>query len=374
MYWMHKRQITIVILFLALISKDNIVFAQGNSDTASFNEAYRQYNELSSQGEFRESLPYARQALTYGRRINEGVNQTTAALSHNYALNLYRVAQYDEAIDEFETTINEYREVYGEESEALASALFDAGVTYAATRFRPREARRNIRDSVSIISDLYGERSITFGDMSMRAGIVLLDEAGLVDDADSYLENSLEIYEQEYGNTNINTALANFYLGKLNFIERRRTQAAEYLTKAVEGLRGDEEGRNRQLLLTARGFLVQIYEARGDSELATEQLLLISQAVPPSGEADAVPIYTEPPEYPARAARRGIQGWVQVAFTLDELGYPRNPTVVDAEPYDIFDDASLRVITKFRFAPFIEDGEPVAKDNVQYVFRFVLND
>ncbi len=89
-------------------------------------------------------------------------------------------------------------------------------------------------------------------------------------------------------------------------------------------------------------------------------------------DGEMLPLVNVTPQYPTRAASRGIQGWCQVSFTVTETGGVRDVVVVDAEPRNIFDSSSIRAAEKFKFQPKVVDGEGVAVPNVQYVFRYQL--
>lgn len=91
-------------------------------------------------------------------------------------------------------------------------------------------------------------------------------------------------------------------------------------------------------------------------------------------DGEMLPLVNIQPTYPTRAAQRGIEGWAQVAFTVTETGGVRDVIVVDAEPPGMFDQASIRAAERFRFQPRVVNGEPVAVPNVQYVFRFQLEE
>ena len=91
-------------------------------------------------------------------------------------------------------------------------------------------------------------------------------------------------------------------------------------------------------------------------------------------DGEMLPLVNVVPQYPTRAASRGIEGWCQVAFTVDGDGNVVEDTivVVDAEPPNIFDRSSIRAAARFKFQPRVQDGVGVAVPNVQYVFRYVL--
>lgn len=91
-------------------------------------------------------------------------------------------------------------------------------------------------------------------------------------------------------------------------------------------------------------------------------------------DGEMLPLVNVTPQYPTRAASRGIQGWCQVSFTVDGDGnvVEDTITVVDAEPAGIFDRTSVRAAARFKFQPRVQDGVGVPVANVQYVFRYVL--
>ena len=93
-------------------------------------------------------------------------------------------------------------------------------------------------------------------------------------------------------------------------------------------------------------------------------------------DGDFLPLVAIAPQYPTRAAQRGIEGWCLVSFTVNGLGNVEEESivVVDAEPSSIFDRSSIRAATRFKFQPRVVDGQGVAVEGVQYVFRYELED
>ena len=72
-----------------------------------------------------------------------------------------------------------------------------------------------------------------------------------------------------------------------------------------------------------------------------------------------IPLSRQPPEYPYRAARRGIEGWVRVAFDVNESGNVENAEVVESDPPGVFDIAATRAVSRWRFKPRVIDGKAV---------------
>jgi protein TonB len=114
-------------------------------------------------------------------------------------------------------------------------------------------------------------------------------------------------------------------------------------------------------------------------ERATVQIdtgLDLSSASISATDGDYLPLVAIAPQYPTRAAQRGIEGWCLVSFTVDGLGNVVEDTivVVDGEPQGEFDRSSIRAATRFKFQPRVKNGEGIAVPGVQYLFRYQLED
>jgi periplasmic protein TonB len=89
-------------------------------------------------------------------------------------------------------------------------------------------------------------------------------------------------------------------------------------------------------------------------------------------DRDVVPVVRVPPDYPATAQKRGIEGWVQIQFSVTAAGGVRDAIVVAAEPAGVFEDAALKAIARWRYNPRIDGGVAVERVGLQTVIRFEL--
>jgi protein TonB len=89
-------------------------------------------------------------------------------------------------------------------------------------------------------------------------------------------------------------------------------------------------------------------------------------------DSDAVPVVRVNPQYPIRAAERGIEGWVELKFTITASGTVKDPVVIAAKPARIFDSEALRAISKWRYNPKVVDGKPVERTGMKVRLRFRL--
>ena len=104
--------------------------------------------------------------------------------------------------------------------------------------------------------------------------------------------------------------------------------------------------------------------------------LELSNASISATDGDYLPLVAIAPQYPTRAAQRGVEGWCLVSFTVDGQGnvIEETITVVDAEPQGMFDRSSERAAARFKFQPRVVDGQGVEVPGVQYLFRYQLED
>ncbi len=83
-----------------------------------------------------------------------------------------------------------------------------------------------------------------------------------------------------------------------------------------------------------------------------------------SVQIDMQPVVTKqsPPQYPLKARRKRIEGFVEVEFTVMPSGRVDGSSirVVDSNPADVFDTAVLRSIKRWRFKIRHSGGEAVS--------------
>ena len=93
----------------------------------------------------------------------------------------------------------------------------------------------------------------------------------------------------------------------------------------------------------------------------------------PAGEEIKVFIEKTPPlEYPRRAMRMGVEGFVQLGFDIDDQGRALNIVVEEAQPKRMFDKAATKLIKGIRFESPEEQGQPVSVTAVSMKIAFAL--
>jgi protein TonB len=88
-------------------------------------------------------------------------------------------------------------------------------------------------------------------------------------------------------------------------------------------------------------------------------------------DGEYLPIVKVAPVYPARAASRGLEGYVIVEYTVTRTGSTRDPVVIESSS-SLFDRAALDSAMKYKYKPRVIDGEPVEVPGVRTIIRFEL--
>jgi len=90
-------------------------------------------------------------------------------------------------------------------------------------------------------------------------------------------------------------------------------------------------------------------------------------------DGEATPIVRINPRYPPAAARDGIQGWVQLRFTIDETGGVTDVEVIDSEPRRVFDQEARRALLRWKYKPKVVDGKAVRQPGQTVQLDFTLD-
>ncbi len=90
-------------------------------------------------------------------------------------------------------------------------------------------------------------------------------------------------------------------------------------------------------------------------------------------EGDYLPIVRVAPVYPARALSRGLEGYVDMSFTVTTTGTVKDPVVIFSTS-SLFERAAIRAVLKFKYKPRVVDGVPVDVPNVKTRITFKIEE
>ncbi|MGS2720700.1 energy transducer TonB [Paraglaciecola aestuariivivens] len=91
-----------------------------------------------------------------------------------------------------------------------------------------------------------------------------------------------------------------------------------------------------------------------------------------SGDGEFLPIVRVAAVYPRRALQRGIEGYVDLEFTVSKLGTVKDPKVIQASPEGIFEQAAIDATLKYKYKPRVVNGEPMEVSGVEVRVKFEL--
>lgn len=91
-------------------------------------------------------------------------------------------------------------------------------------------------------------------------------------------------------------------------------------------------------------------------------------------DRDVIPLVRIEPEYPMRAQSQGIEGWVLVQFTVTATGTVKDVRVVDSEPKNVFDDAAIKAVSRWKYSPKIQEGVAVERVGLQVILSFKMEE
>lgn len=286
-------------------------------------------------------------------------NRASATL--NYAKALFNNRQYKLAEDVSREALEAYQEAYGEDAIELVDPNIELARAVAGNTTAPSGHRvkfnRYLRQALKIAEKQRGKESALYALVALDAGRIALDK-GKSPAALGYLETALEVFEGPQSKYTLNRFLANFYLGKFYMAKGSHERARPYLESALV-IADTENAPDNPLELTARAFLVDVYESLGEADKSIAQCRAIGKMVPFDMEQEPQPLFRRMPEYPAVALKAGREGYAIVNFTISDAGIPEDITAIETDGSVSFGRAAEDFVKRLRYAPRFEDGKPI---------------
>lgn len=94
----------------------------------------------------------------------------------------------------------------------------------------------------------------------------------------------------------------------------------------------------------------------------------------PTSDADEIPLVRVEPQYPRIAAQDRIEGWVRIRFDVNPSGRVINPVVVAAKPMNVFNQAALQAVKRWRYRPKVRNGVAVERKGIVVKLTFKLRE
>ncbi|PCJ38501.1 MAG: hypothetical protein COA99_11835 [Moraxellaceae bacterium] len=91
-----------------------------------------------------------------------------------------------------------------------------------------------------------------------------------------------------------------------------------------------------------------------------------------ASDGEYLPIVKVAPNYPALAARRGIEGFVILEYTVTHQGTTKDIVVIEAKPSSIFNRNAIRSARRYKYKPRMKDGVAVDVHGVRTIINFEM--
>lgn len=97
------------------------------------------------------------------------------------------------------------------------------------------------------------------------------------------------------------------------------------------------------------------------------------QTLLPMSNNIMTPLIRTSPSYPSRALQRGIEGFVELSFTVDRFGSVIDAVVIHAVPEGVFDRSALQSISRWKYSPAMTNGNPIETYDVRHRIVFQID-
>jgi TonB family protein len=151
--------------------------------------------------------------------------------------------------------------------------------------------------------------------------------------------------------------------GRAEVEELSRSLSSRLLDSGKQATAAKAFDRAAQLIAAAREIGARFNEAaiaQAESELtaARDRNALMTNIVS-AAELERTRMVS--PVYPESARKRGIEGWVELAFTVTTNGTVEDIEVRNASPAQVFEESAVRALRGWRFKPVERNGQRVAQ-------------
>jgi len=378
---------TSAFIALIIVSLADLSYADEAADIQAFNEAFSAYKVAMQQSRTDLQIDAALDTLAAGRKLFDPSDLRLPILMANYGIALFNANQQEESKEVLEEALELAEQIHGKKAPELVhylAALADAeSELYSASR-----QLKYYKRALKIVAEANGKDSDEYANLAYRAGrsVYQLSQSS---SGRKYLLEAYELFLSRKGETALETGLATYQLGRLEYSRSKYAKSAEYVLAALPAFEAQEDP---DFQLLAHALLVQAYEERGKTDLATEHCVAIGRLSKLRPNQDYQPLFRLAPEYPRELLISGVEGFVDFEFTIDKNGFVRDPEVLDlvstgrpgnsigrssfgSRPEDrSFESAALKALERFRYAPRFVDGNAIEVDKVKTRISFAIED
>ena len=337
-----------------------------------FGDAYKAYKAAVVAKNSADIEQYALQAYQLGKQKFAADSLDVAMLAlnagdasiQNMPANTYTEenkakadALKEQAFALYKVALDNYKKEYGDDAVELIDPLMGL-----ADSSRKKDAREYLNDALDIAED--SDNPMLLADTQKSYFEMLSNSQYYTRKVRDYMLDAYQTYQQLLPENSMKRVLAAYTVGSIEYAEKHYDKAETALLYVIEQFEALEYDHPYELAAHAK--LVELYEAQGESDKSTQHCIAIGSMQPWSSEQEQTPLFRVQPKYPMSSLKKRKEGWSQISFTVNEMGFVIDPIILDSKGGSNFNKASLEALKKWRYAPKFVDGKAVAaKSSVQ---------
>ncbi|WP_299803550.1 energy transducer TonB [uncultured Shewanella sp.] len=368
----NKRNIVLTAIFTTVVSLSSPAFS------SEFSDAYLAYKAAVTAENQSDIEFYALQSYELGKAkfgadsINTGnlaLNAANALIANmpNQSFDEQLKSQpkklQPEAFVLFEETLQIYQKHYGDDAIELIDPLL--GLSDASSK---KYARKYLDEALDIAED--SDEAMVIADTKMAYFERLVNSRYYTRKVRNYAFDAHEAYSELLPEDAMKRVLNSFRIANVRFAEKDFDEAEVLFLGVISQFQ--KLDFNHPYELAAHAKLVQIYEHDGESEKSTQHCIAIGSMKPWKEDIEPTPLFRKNPNYPMSYARAGKSGSAQLSFTIDEMGFVKDPVVLDTIGGEKFATESLLALKQWRYAPKFVDGKAVKAKEVKVQLEYYI--
>ncbi|GIU44998.1 cell envelope biogenesis protein TonB [Shewanella sairae] len=268
-----------------------------------------------------------------------------------------------QAFELYQETLKIYSEHYGDNGIELIDPLL--GLSDASSK---KYAREYLDEALDIAED--SDNAMVIADTKMAYFERLVNSRYYTRKVRNYAFDAHEAYSELLPEDAMKRVLNSFRVANVRFAEKDYDESEVLFLGVITQFQ--KLDYNHPYELAAHAKLVQIYELDGEREKSTQHCIAIGSMKPWKEDIEPTPLFRKNPDYPTSYARMGKSGSAQLSFTIDEMGFVKDPVVIDTIGGEKFATESLLALKLWRYAPKFVDGKAVEAKEVRVQLEYYI--
>ncbi|MGE0667601.1 MAG: TonB family protein [Sphingomonadales bacterium] len=338
----------------------------GEAEEAELLQVTARFYDLHERGDYKDAIPYGERSIELGAAIF-GVNSPeVVTLMNNLTSCLMAAWEYPRAIALGRDALARV-EAGGRGSDPSAMRTLLLLARAYADDDLPKGEQALTR-ALRIGETAYGKDDPRLGDIIRELGHNAFSSPRPLR-ARRFYERAVKVTENGPPEFAESRALALFELGRFEMAVGNHRSAEKHFLHVLSvraALRPSDP-----LQLSARTFLIELYDRMGQPDRATEHVHHLATLQPQAEFNETGWLLKVVPEYPAFVKLE--EGKVIIAADIDEMGRVVNARVEESRMSSPFDSAALKSVERWRYKPRVVDGKFVRRDDIRITVIFAAN-